>query len=690
MTGTYSKYRGLAPSTCPLNPPVPPSFTPKPKPEGWTNAKKILDTQGPVELAKWVIAQKKVLLTDTTMRDAHQSLLATRVRTVDLVNGGVIANEVLRDAFSFEAWGGATFDVCMRFLDECPWARLRALRAACPDVCLQMLIRGANAVGYTSYPDNVVAEFIRLAALNGMDIFRIFDCFNDISSMQVSIDAVIKSGKVAEVCLCYTGDVLTSKIYDLAYYSSVAAQAVKAGAHMIGIKDMSGLLRPLEAGPLLAAVRAAAPGIPVHFHTHSTSSVSLATCFEMARHECDVIDFCTASMADGTSQPSLNAFVAMMQGASNDTGINYLDLESYDVYWARVRDMYEPFESGMKSGSARVFEHQVPGGQYSNLLVQCKSMGIQSKWEEVLDAYRDVNKLFGDIIKVTPSSKCVGDLALYLVTRSLTTADLLDPAKASSIDFPESVVGLLKGDLGFPHRGFPVSVENAILKGAPRRTVRAGLVLPPADFESYITGLSAKWGRSISEEEGMSSLMYPQVFTDFMTRSQQKGLLLKYLPTPVYLYGLLPGESFTLENVPSEAARDALVACEADAVCSVTVSLKRVGPLRGGNMRSVLFAVNGKEQQHDIKDSSGKFEFEGPMAESGKAGQMGSPMPGSVEKLLVKEGQVVAAGDTLCTISAMKMEVKVTAPFNAKVSGLSVAAGTRVVEGALLLTLAAI
>lgn len=687
MTGTYSKYRGLAPALCPANPPVPPNFTPKPKPDGWTNAKKVLDAEGPDALAKWVIAQKKVLLTDTTMRDAHQSLLATRVRNLDLVEGGKIANEVLRDAFSFEAWGGATFDVCMRFLDECPWDRLRALRAACPDVCLQMLIRGSNAVGYTSYPDNVVSEFIRLAALNGMDVFRIFDCFNDIDSMDVSIKAVIAAGKVAEVCLCYTGDVLTSKIYDLAYYQSVAVQAVKAGAHMIGIKDMSGLLRPLEAGPLLAAIRAVAPGVPVHFHTHSTSSVSLATCFEMARNNCDIIDFCTASMADGTSQPSLNAFVAMMQGASNDTGINYLDLESYDVYWARCRDMYEPFESGMKSGSARVFEHQVPGGQYSNLLVQCKSMGIQAKWEEVLDAYRDVNKLFGDIIKVTPSSKCVGDLALYLVTRSLTTADLLDPSKASSIDFPESVVGLLKGDLGFPHKGFPQNVEDAILKGTPRRTVRAGLALAPADFTAHLEGLGKRWGRTISPEEGMSSLMYPQVFTDFMTRREQKGLLLKRLPTPVYLYGLLPGESFTMSSVPASEVKDALVSC-AGASADVCITLKRIGPLKGGNVRSILFTVNGKDQQHEVKDSSGKFEFEGPMADSKKAGQIGSPMPGSVEKLLVAEGQLVAAGETLCTISAMKMEVKVTSPFEGKVVGLNVAAGTRVVEGALLLTLA--
>jgi pyruvate carboxylase len=598
------------------------------KPAGWTNAKKVLDAKGPVELAKWVKAQTKVLITDTTMRDAHQSLLATRVRTEDLVKGAVVANECLKDAFSFEAWGGATFDVCMRFQDECPWERLRELRAACPDVCLQMLIRGANAVGYTSYPDNVVSEFVRLAALNGMDIFRIFDCFNDIESMQVSIDAVRAAGKVAEVCLCYTGDVLTSPIYNLEYYKGVAAAAVKAGAHFIGIKDMSGLLRPLEAGPLLAAIREVAPDLPIHFHTHSTSSGTIATCYEMARHGCDIIDVCTASMADGTSQCSMNAFVAMLQGAPYDTGINYLELEPYDMYWARVRDMYVPFESGMKSGSARVFEHQVPGGQYSNLLVQCRSMGLYDKWEEVLDAYRDVNRLLGDIIKVTPSSKCVGDLALYLVTRSLKCDDLLDPAKASSIDFPESVVGLLKGDLGFPHRGFPAAVEAAILKGTPRRTVRAGLVLPPANFSEHIASLSAKWGVPITPEDSMSALMYPAVFNDFMKRRQAKGRLLRYLPTLAYLYAMAPGEKFSMKVPARFAKADALVVLpegvseESMEMVDITVELQRVGPLKEGSMRTVFFAINSKHQQFDVKDSSGKFVFEGPMADSSKPGEV--------------------------------------------------------------------
>ena len=326
VTGAMSRHRNLAPASCPLQPPAMPAVAASGKPSSWKNAKTVLDAEGPEGLARWVKASTRVLLTDTTMRDAHQSLVATRVRTEDLLKGATIANELLKDAFSLECWGGATFDVCMRFLDECPWERLRELRKACPDVCLQMLIRGANAVGYTSYPDNVVTEFVRLAALNGMDVFRIFDCFNIVDNMRVAIDAVRAVGKVAEVCLCYTGDALTSSIYNLDYYRSVAKEAAEAGAHIIGIKDMSGLLRPLEAGPLLAAIRQVTD-LPIHFHTHATSSGSLATCMEMARHGCDIIDFCTASMADGTSQPSLNAFVAMMEGAPNETGLNFLLLE---------------------------------------------------------------------------------------------------------------------------------------------------------------------------------------------------------------------------------------------------------------------------------------------------------------------------------------------------------------------------
>lgn len=698
VTGNYSRYRKLAPVSCPLEAPAKPSILEYTSQQrfgpGWTNAKRQLDLGGPEALVKWVKEQKgkRVLLTDTTMRDAHQSLLATRVRTEDLVKGAAVANELLKDAFSFECWGGATFDVAMRFLDECPWQRLRELRAACPDVCLQMLIRGANAVGYTSYPDNVVTEFVRLAALNGMDIFRIFDCFNIVENMKVAIDAVRAANKVAEVCICYTGNVLTSEVYNLEYYTELAREIAAAGAHMIAIKDMAGLLRPLEGGPLLAAIRSVTD-LPVHFHTHATSSGSIATCVEMAQNGCEIIDFCTASMADGTSQPSLNAFVAMMEGAVNDTGFRYMDLEPYDMYWSRVRDIYSPFESGMKSGSARVFEHQIPGGQYSNLIVQCQSMGLWSRWEEILDAYRDVNDVLGDIVKVTPSSKCVGDLALYLVTMNKKASDLLDPLKASSIDFPESVVGLIKGDLGFPHRGFPEAIEAAILKGAAKRTIRAGLTLPPADFAANISALSTKFSRAISPEEAMSSLMYPKVFEDFMNSQVKKSQLVRFIPSPVYFYGMVPGSSFTMSIPPSQSDFDDLRLDAAqiaqlegpNGIC-ITVTLERISSLKDRH-RTVVFRVNGKEQHVQVKDTSGVFVFEGPMASNSDPAHIGSPMPGVIEKVLVAEGQMVHAGDVLCTVSAMKMEVKVTAPRDCKIDSISAGPGTRVVEGALIVTL---
>lgn len=475
-----------------------------------------------------------------------------------------------------------------------------------------MLIRGANAVGYTSYPDNVVTEFIRLAAVNGMDVFRIFDCFNVVDNMRVAIEATRAVNKVAEVAICYTGNVLTSEIYNLEYYKSVAKEIAEAGAHILAIKDMAGLMRPLEVKPLLDAIRSVTD-LPIHFHTHATSSGTIATCMEMARCHCNIIDFATASMADGTSQPSLNAFVAMMEGAENDTGINYLDLEPYDMYWARVRDMYSPFESGMKSGSARVFEHQIPGGQYSNLIVQCQSMGLWDRWEAVLDAYRDVNQVLGDIIKVTPSSKCVGDLALYLVTREMTAADLLDPSKANSIDFPDSVVGLIMGDLGFPHRGFPAALEQTILKGRQKRTIRAGLTLPPADFDANIKSLSEKLGVPITPEQGMSSLMYPKVFADYIGRQKAKGALLRYLPTPVYFYAMTPTQKFSM-TVPSHLAKDALKCNGPDEAgfVQINVQLLRVSPLKE-NHRTVIFLVNGSEQHVSVKDSTGKFVFEGPM-----------------------------------------------------------------------------
>eukprot|EP01038_Epipyxis_sp_PR26KG_P008321 gene8321-11257_t len=720
VLGPMSKYRKLSPSNIGLAPiPIPTTLKCASSSSlGKENAKMILDKYGPAHLSKWIQQESKsrVLLTDTTMRDAHQSLLATRVRSIDLIKGSKIASVLLNEAFSLEMWGGATFDVCMRFLDECPWERLREIRKACPNICFQMLIRGANAVGYTSYPDNVVQEFIHLAAKNGMDIFRIFDCFNIVDNMRVAIDATLAANKVAEVCICYTGmdpqthfrNLLTSKIYNVEYYASLAKEIKATGAHILAIKDMAGLLRPMEVEPLMHALRAATENsLPIHFHTHATSSGSLATCMEMARCGCDIIDFATASMADGTSQPSLNSFVAMMEGAPRDTQLNFINLEPYDIYWSKVRDMYSPFESGMKSGTARVFEHQIPGGQYSNLIVQCQSMGLYTdgdKWEQVLDAYRDVNALLGDVVKVTPSSKCVGDLALYLVNRGLTTADLLDPSKNSNVDFPESVVGLFRGDLGFPHRGFPKDIEEVVLKGdmiKSKRTIRAGIMLTPVNFDENIRLLSEQFNCSITPELGMSSLMYPKVFSDYMKRIQTKtGSLISYIPTPLYLYGMIPSDSCSF-HIPVGDIRHILIQSdysklslsEVDEEVTVTIILLRVSSLQKSK-RSVQFKVQVKsnrgmiEEDHscDVKDSGGVFVFEGVMADASNKEQVASPMPGVIEKLLIKSGDQVEAGDTLCIVSAMKMEVKVTAAMSGVVHDLQIpAVGYRVVEGALLM-----
>merc|ERR1719262_438859 len=445
------------------------------------NAKAVLDKDGPEAMAKWVREQSQILLTDTTMRDAHQSLMATRVRTTDMLNIADETSKALHKCFSIENWGGATFDVAFRFLNEDPWDRLKLLRQKIPNINFQMLLRGANAVGYTSYPDNVVEEFVRLACKNGMDIFRIFDCFNDVEQMQVAIDAVRKHGKVASVALCFTGDFLNpqEKIYTLDYYTNLAKKCVDAGAHMLSIKDMAGLLKPRHAEPLIKAIRAVTD-LPIHFHTHNTSSSQLATLHAMTDAGCDIVDACMASMADTTSQPSLNAFVATMESHTRaPLGLDYRKLEPLDNYWLRVRELYSIFESGMLSGSANVYHHQIPGGQYSNLYMQCKSLGIMDRWEECLDMYASVNRFCGDVVKVTPSSKVVGDIALLLIRTNTTPEALEDEERLKSIVWPASAVDMAEGGLGTPHHGFPKIMLDAILKGKPRLPGRPGETLPP-------------------------------------------------------------------------------------------------------------------------------------------------------------------------------------------------------------------
>jgi len=684
VVGERSRYRGLAPANVAKQSPKLPDV--KSSTGKIENAKTILDRDGPEALSKWIRAQNQVLITDTTMRDAHQSLLATRVRTEDLVKSAVLANQLMPKAFSLECWGGATFDVSYRFLNEDPWERLRRLREAAPDLCLQMLIRGSNAVGYASSPDNVVKNFIELAAKNGMDIFRIFDCFNDVEQMRVSIDTVRELNKFAEVCACYTEDINTSEIYNADYYKTVAEAAAKAGAHAIGIKDMAGLCKPLAAAPIVKAIRSVTD-LPIHFHTHATSGASLATLMEMAQAGCDIVDGCAASMADGTSQPSLNAFLAAMTVHERNPGIDYLSLEPYDMYWAKVRDMYSPFESGMLSGTARVYDHEIPGGQYSNLIVQCKDMGLWNKWEEVLDMYRDVNKMFGRVIKVTPSSKCVGDLALYLVTRGLSTKDVMDPEKSSKVDFPESTQDLMVGMLGSPHRGFPEELEKIVLKGKAKLTERPGKALKPADFSERRKVLEEKYGL-VTDEDINSSFQYPKVFSDYKDFTKKYGDYITCLDTPVFWYGMEVGDVTELK-LPKQVAADLKIPLLADdsgkdVVC-VKITLKRITPVMAKGCRTVIFDVNGVEQHVSIESTIKEKAFEGPMCNPSNKKQIGSPMPGTVEKMGIKVGDSVKEGDTLATVSAMKMEVQVKATANGKVKKIITEQGSKVIEGALMI-----
>jgi len=683
ILGKLSRYNKKAPKGVATHSPKLPEVTRSPLSSD--TAKKILDKDGPEAVAKWVRQQKKVLITDTTMRDAHQSLLETKLRSDDIVKGASMANALMGDAFSFECWGGATFDVAYRFLNEDPWDRLRKIRAAAPDVCLQMLIRGSNAVGYASYPDNVVAESIKLAAKNGMDVFRIFDCFNDMDQMRVSINAVREANKIAEVCVCYTEDINTSEIYNTEYYKSVAKQAVEAGAHIIGIKDMAGLCKPLAARPLLAAIREVTD-LPIHFHTHATSSAAMATCLEMALAGCDIIDFCSASMADGTSQPSLNAFLASMSGHERDPGIDYLKLEPLDQYWSKVREMYSPFESGMLSGTARVYDHEIPGGQYSNLFAQCKSIGLYDRWEEVLDMYRDVNKLFGRIIKVTPSSKCVGDLALYLINRKMSTADVLNPEKASKIDWPASVIELMEGSLGKPHRGFPKPVIDAVLKGKPELSGRPGDLMPPADFASKRKELEDKYKIQMTDEDIVTSFLYPKVFSDYMDVITKYSTYITNLETPVFWYGMDAGE-YTEFTIPKEAAGTLKIATSPSdgETVKVKVTLKRISGLGKDKTRQLFFDVNGAEQIVNVKEKSGGEEFSGPMAKKDDPKQIGSPMNGAVEKMNIEAGSTVKQGEVIAVVGAMKMEVSVKAPKDGKISKIVTPKGTKVIEGALMI-----
>jgi pyruvate carboxylase len=623
---------------------------------------------GPEKFAAWVREHKGLLVTDTTMRDAHQSLLATRMRTFDMLAVADAYARLGAGLFSLEMWGGATFDTSMRFLKECPWDRLLQLRERIPNILFQMLLRASNAVGYTNYPDNVVQSFVKESAAAGIDVFRVFDPLNWVPNMRVAMDAVRESGAICEAAICYTGDVLDPKRtkYSLAYYVELAKELEKHGAHMLAIKDMAGLCKPFAAGKLVAALREEI-GIPIHFHTHDTAGSQLATLLEAATHGASVVDAALAPFAGLTSQPNLNALVDAARNTPLDTGLNTDDLRRLAHYWGAVRDHYTAFECGMKAPDADLYLHEMPGGQFTNLLEQAKALGLGDRWEEVCKAYADVNRVLGDIVKVTPTSKAVGDLALLLVTNGLTADDLLDDTR--EIAFPESAIDLLAGRMGQPPGGFPPAVVKRVVKNGEIVTGRPGESMPPADFGAATKTVSDLVGREASPREVLSWLLYPRVFQDF-AKHQAAYSDVSVLPTPAFLEGLLPGEELAVEIEPGK---------------TLVIRLLTVGDPHADGTRTVFFELNGQPRSVSITDRSLEAKVQKrPKATPGDAREVAAPMPGLVVTVAVRGGDKIKKGQKLLSLEAMKMETTLYAERDGTLAEVLVAPGTPVEAGELI------
>jgi pyruvate carboxylase len=611
-----------------------------------------LDALGPRKFAQWMLEQKAVLLTDTTLRDAHQSLLATRFRTRDMLRIAPHYARLLPGLFSVECWGGATFDVALRFLKECPWERLMAFRAAMPNLLLQMLLRSANGVGYTNYPDNVVRYFVAQAATHGVDLFRVFDSLNWVDNMRVAIDAVGETGRLCEAAICYTGNLEDPREekYDLAYYVRLARELERAGAHVLGIKDMAGLSRPRSAHRLVKALKEEI-GLPVHFHTHDTSGIAAASVLMAIDAGVDAVDGALDSMSGMTSQPNLGSIVEALRFGPRDPGLDPDKLRVLSDYFGQVRHGYAAFESEMRAGASEVYVHGMPGGQYTNLREQARSLGIDdARWHEVARAYAEVNRMFGDIVKVTPSSKVVGDMALLMVTSGLDAKDVLDPDV--EVPFPESVVSFFRGDLGQPYGGFPVALQRKVLKGATPLTSRPGETLQPVDLVRAREELQARIPRPVTDYDFASWLMYPKVYTDYVADRVRYGDV-SVLPTRTFFYGLAPGEEITVEL---ERGKQLIIRF-------VTVS-----DVHDDGTRTVFFELNGQPRPVRVADRS-QVAKRPPrrQAEAGLPGHVGAPMTGTVAPVAVTAGHAVKRGDVLFTLEAMKMETAVRAERDARV-----------------------
>ena len=625
--------------------------------------RQLLDELGPEAFARWMLDQERVLMTDTTFRDAHQSLLATRVRSYDLVAVAPVYARLLPQLFSVECWGGATFDVAMRFLNECPWASLERLRAAMPNLLTQMLLRASNGVGYTTYPDNVVRYFVQQSAENGIDIFRIFDSLNWVENMRPAMDAVLETGKLCEAAICYTGDITDPGLtkYDLKYYVALARELEAAGAHILGLKDMAGLCKPAAARLLVETLKQEI-GIPIHFHTHDTSGISAASVLAAAEAGVDAVDAAMDSMSGLTSQPSFGSITAALRHSPRDPGFDADTVMMLSTYWEQVRNQYRAFESEFRAGTSDVYNHGIPGGQYTNLREQARALGIDNqRWPEVSRAFAEVNRMFGDIVKVTPSSKVVGDMALMMVTGGLTPEDVADPGR--EIAFPESVVSLFAGELGQPHGGFPRALQEKILKDREPITVRPGSVLPDADLEACREEAEKDARRPISDAEFASWLMYPQVFTDYAAARRDFSDV-SVLPTPVYFYGMEPGEEIAVDIERGRTLFIRYVArSETDQKGECTV----------------FFELNGQPRTVRVSDRSAAAAVTAlPKAEEGDPGHVGAPMPGMVTKVFFGEGEAVEEGDVLVAIEAMKMETVIRAERGGVVEKVVAPVGTTV------------
>jgi pyruvate carboxylase len=647
--------------------PVPKHDSSRP-PEG---TRQLLDRLGPQAFCAWTRQQTRLLLTDTTFRDAHQSLLATRVRTHDLLAIADFVAHKMAGLYSLEMWGGATFDVALRFLKEDPWERLRRLREAIPNICFQMLFRASNAVGYKAYPDNVVREFIREAAAQGIDIFRIFDSLNWLPNMVVPIEETLKTGRVCEAAICYTGNILDPKRdkYPLDYYIRKAKELERMGAHMLAIKDMAGLCRPFAAEKLVRALRQEI-GIPVHFHTHDTSGVNSASVLKAAEAGVDVADCAIASMSGTTSQPNLNSIVAALANTPRDTGLDLESLDRCSEYWEVVRSWYEPFDTGPKSGTAEVYLHEMPGGQYTNLREQAEAMGLGERWHEIARTYAEVNMALGDIVKVTPSSKVVGDLALFLVSHGMTVKEFLNLGPDHSLTLPNSVVEMISGALGEPEGGWPEKVIQVVLKGKRPQPGRPGEHLPPADLEAEQKALAEKIGDQPSRTDLMSYLMYPEVFLAFDQARRRYGDL-SIVPTPQFYYGMQNGEEITVELEPGK---------------TLFIKYLTVSEPHPDGTRTVFFELNGQPREVTVQDFSlAKSATQRVKADPSRPGHVGAPIPGAITTINVELGEQVKKGDRLLVMEAMKMQTTVYAPVGGRVVRKHVKVGDTVDAKDLLL-----